>query len=59
MNSRMIGYSLLIVIGAMCTILSGWVYLLEPEFRFLLFTLIGVLTMAAGIIRIVRERHTS
>ena len=59
LNSKMIGYILLVVIGAVCAILSGWVYLLQPEFRFLMFTLIGVLTMAAGIVRIVRERRAS
>lgn len=59
MNSRMIGYILLIVLGAVCAILSGWVYLLEPELRFLMFTLLGVLVMVAGFVRIVRERRAS
>jgi hypothetical protein len=57
MNSRIVGYIVLIVIGAVCAILSGWVYLLESEFRFLLFTLIGLLAMIGGIVRLVRERQ--
>lgn len=59
MNSRIAGYILLIVLGAVCTILSGWVYLLEAEFRYLLFTLLGVLVMIAGIVRLVRERKAT
>jgi len=59
MNSRIAGYILLIVIGAVCTILSGWVYLLEAELRFLLFTLLGLLAMIGGIVRIVRERKNT
>jgi hypothetical protein len=57
MNSRIIGYILLIVIGAVCAFLSLWVYLLEGEFRSLMFVLVGLLAMIAGIIRIVRERR--
>jgi uncharacterized membrane protein HdeD (DUF308 family) len=57
MNSRIFGFVFLIVMGAICAFLSGWVYLLEGETRFALFALLGVLIMAAGIIRIVRERR--
>jgi len=59
MNSKIIGYIMLIVIGAVCTILSGWVYLLEAELRFLLFALMGILVMVAGIVRWMRERQVS
>jgi hypothetical protein len=48
-----------VVIGALCTFLSAWVYLLEAELRFLLFALLGLLVMVAGIVRIVRERQES
>lgn len=56
MNSQTIGYILLIVIGAVCAILSMWVYLLAPETRFLLFALVGLLTLVAGIVRLRRAR---
>ena len=59
MNSKTYGYLLLIVIGAACTVLSGWVFLLEAEPRFLLFALLGILAMVAGIVRWVRERQVS
>ena len=57
MNSRMIGYILLIVIGVVCTFLSGWLFLLEGEMRSLMFVLVGLLAMVGGIVRIVRERQ--
>ena len=56
MNSKIIGYIMLIVIGAVCAVLAGWVYLLEAELRFLLFALMGILVMVAGIVRWMRER---
>jgi hypothetical protein len=59
MNSRIIGYVLLIVIGAVCAFLSLWVFLLQAELRFLLFALLGVLVMIAGIVRILRERKNT
>ena len=56
MNSKFFGYLLLILIGAVCTILSGWVYLLEADLNSLLFALLGILVMVAGIVRWARER---
>ena len=57
MNSKMIGYIVLIVIGAVGALLSGWVFLLNGELRFLGFALVGVLAMIAGIVRMRRERQ--
>lgn len=56
MNRQMIGYSLLIVMGAICAFLSFWVYLLQAELIFLMFGLMGLLIVVAGVVRITRER---
>jgi hypothetical protein len=57
MNGKIILYVLLIIIGAVCTLLSGWVYLLEFHTRSLLFALLGILAVVAGIVNIRRERQ--
>jgi multidrug transporter EmrE-like cation transporter len=55
MNAKRIGYIALIVIGIVCTFLNGWVFLLEREGRFLLFALMGILVIIAGVVRLRRQ----
>lgn len=59
MNIKLIGYVYLIVAGAVCAVLSGWVYLLERETLWLLFALLGIVGLVAGIVRLVRERASA
>jgi hypothetical protein len=53
-NSKRIGYITLILIGIVSTFLNAWVFLLEREGRFLLFALVGVLVVVAGVVSIRR-----
>ena len=55
MNSKRIGYIGLIVIGIVCAFLNGWVFLLGREGRFLLFALMGILVIIAGVVRLRRQ----
>jgi hypothetical protein len=55
MNSKRIGYIILIVIGILCFFFNGWVFLLEREGRFLLFTLMGILVIIAGSVNLRRQ----
>jgi hypothetical protein len=45
----------LIVIGIVCAFLNGWVFLLEREGRFLLFALMGIFIVIAGIVNLRRQ----
>lgn len=45
---------ILTILGILCVLLSGWVYLLEPNTRSLLFAGLGVLLTIAGIVNIRR-----
>lgn len=56
MNRQTIGNSLLIVMGAISAFLAFWVYLLQPELNFLMFGLVGVLIVVAGVVRMARAR---
>jgi hypothetical protein len=54
-NSKRIGYIALVVIGIVCAFLNAWVFLLEREGRSLLFALMGIFIVIAGIVNLRRQ----